>query len=80
MFGNTPTTKSANAPPNSTEEYRRQCEVRTLIRWARKDKNWFRVQKYLESKPVQARAEKLKTDVREQFRKGNQGKNKEWIE
>jgi len=51
-----------------------------LIRWARQDKNWQRVQDFLESKPVQARAAKLKTDVKEQYRKGNQGKNKEWIE
>lgn len=68
-----------NTPLTTTEEFRHQCEVRQLIAWAVEDGNWDRVEKHFNNPKVFARCEKLKADVKTQFKKGNRGKEREWI-
>ena len=57
-----------------------RCEVRTLIRWYFQDKNWNRVSEFLKSKNVKLRADKLGADVKDQFKKGNDGTHGVWID
>jgi len=62
------------------EDFRHQCEVRELIRWRIRDGHWGKVTAFLDDKRVEKRAQRLKVDIKDQFRKGNQGKDKEWYE
>jgi hypothetical protein len=62
-----------------TEEYRHQCEVRTVIRWRREDRS--RALNYLEEvkkKRGKEAGERLENDVRDQWIKGNRGQEGDW--
>ena len=63
--------------PLSNETYRHQCEVRQLIRW-RKEWGLQRFQRYLETYGFSNRIAKLRTDIADQWSKGNRGENKSW--
>jgi hypothetical protein len=62
-----------------SEEYRHQCEVRTVIRWRMEDRN--RALNYMEEvkkKRGKEAGEMLERDVRDQWTKGNRGKEGDW--
>ena len=62
-----------------TQEYRHQCEVRTVIRWRIEDRN--RALNYMEEvkkKRGKEAGEMLERDVRDQWTKGNRGKEGDW--
>lgn len=62
-----------------TQEYRHQCEVRTVIRWRMEDRN--RALNYMEEvkkKRGKEAGEMLERDVRDQWTKGNRGKEGDW--
>ena len=59
------------------ETYRHQCEVRQLIRW-RKEWGLQRFQRYLETYGFSNRIAKLRTDIADQWSKGNRGEDKSW--
>jgi hypothetical protein len=62
-----------------TEEYRHQCEVRTVIRWRRDDRS--RALNYLEDvrkKRGKEAGDRLENDVRDQWAKGNRGQEGDW--
>jgi len=63
-----------------SEAHRHQCEVRELLKWRLYDGHWDRVTRYLDDPRVKRRSDKLKNDLRIQFRKGNQAKEGEWYE
>ena len=62
----------------SDEEYRHECEVRHLIVQA-KEKGRAWVVGYLEHKNVAARSVRLRKDLNEQIRLGNQGERGTWL-
>jgi len=63
----------------STEEHRHRCEVRWLIRAAQeKGRAWVRA--YLGDKRVEGRRERLRADLNEQIRRGNEGGDGEWMD
>lgn len=63
----------------STEEHRHRCEVRWLIRAAQeKGRAWVRA--YLGDKRVDGRRERLRADLNEQIRRGNEGGDGEWMD
>jgi len=59
------------------EEQRHQCEVRQLIKW-RQEWGLQRFQRYLETYGFSSRIAKLRTDIADQWAKGNRGKKGEW--
>ena len=62
-----------------TQEYRHQCEVRTVIRWRMEDRN--RALNYMEEvkkKRGKEAGEMLERDVRDQWTKGNRGAEGDW--
>jgi hypothetical protein len=62
-----------------SQEYRHQCEVRTVIRWRIEDRT--RALNYLEAVRVKRgkeAAERLERDVRDQWQKNNRGKEGDW--
>lgn len=62
-----------------SEEYRHQCEVRTVIRWRREDRN--KAHDYLEAvkkKRGEKAGQELERDVRDQWTKGNRGAEGDW--
>ena len=62
-----------------SEEYRHQCEVRTVIRWRREDRN--KAHEYLEAvkkKRKEEAGQHLERDVRDQWSKGNRGAEGDW--
>ena len=64
---------------NSSEEYRHQCEVRTVIRWRAENRD--KAISYLQlvrRKRGDAKAIKLERDTREQWSRGNRGIEGEW--
>jgi hypothetical protein len=63
--------------PHSDETYRHQCEVRQLIRW-RKEWGLQRFQGYLQNPKFSPRLAKLRTDIADQWKKGNQGEKGDW--
>lgn len=63
----------------STEEHRHRCEVRWLIRQTReRGRAWVRA--YLGDKRVEGRRERLRADLNEQIRRGNEGGDGEWMD
>lgn len=62
----------------STEQYRHECEVRTLIRARRQyGRQWLR--EWLEDAKVAGRKEALMRDIREQMERGNDGGHGKWL-
>jgi hypothetical protein len=62
---------------DETERHRHECEVRMLLREARKrGREWVR--SYLDHKDVKGRREKLRADLNAQIKAGNTGKDGEW--
>lgn len=62
----------------SSEQYRHQCEVRHLITQAReRGRDWVRA--YLDHKAVAGRQAKLRADVNEQRKLGNDGREGVWL-
>lgn len=60
------------------EQFRHECEVRNLIRQARKrGREWVR--SYLDRKDVKGRRERLRADLNAQIKAGNTGKDGEWL-
>lgn len=62
-----------------SEEFRHQCEVRTIIRWRMEDRD--RALRYLDGvkqRRGEKAGERLDRDVREQWKLGNRGKENEW--
>jgi len=59
------------------EEQRHQCEVRQLIKW-RKEWGLQRFQGYLQTNGFSSRIAKLRTDIADQWAKGNTGQKGDW--
>ena len=59
------------------EEYRHQCEVRQLLKW-RKEWGLQRFQGYLQATGFSSRIAKLRTDIADQWSKGNRGEEGLW--
>jgi hypothetical protein len=62
---------------HSDEEQRHQAEVRQLIKW-RQEWGLQRFQRYLETYGFSNRISKLRTDIADQWSKGNRGEGKSW--
>ena len=62
---------------NTDEEHRHKCEVRQLIQW-RQEWGLQRFQRYLETYGFSNRITKLRTDIADQWAKGNRVKKGEW--
>lgn len=59
------------------EEYRHQCEVRTLIR-ERIEFGDGHLLKFLNNKHVEKRRDRLEYDIQDQWKKGNRGTHGDW--
>jgi len=61
----------------TNEEYRHQCEVRQLLKW-RKEWGLQRFQRYIQTTGFSSRIAKLRTDIADQWSKGNRGEKGLW--
>ena len=64
---------------DTSEQYRHECEVRTLIRAIAepgRGRPWVR--DYLDHKSVAGRRERLRADLNTQIKAGNSGQEGEW--
>ena len=71
-------TKTRKTYGDTSEEYRHQCEVRTLIRNRIKFGRQYLVN-FLNQKAVKGRRAKLEQDILEQWNKGNVGEKDVWL-
>jgi hypothetical protein len=65
-----------------SEEYRHQCEVRTVLRW-RRDYGGYKAHEYIDSiekKRGKAAAERLMRDCQMQWSFGNRGQEGQWLD
>ena len=66
--------------PDNSEEYRHQCEVRTVLRWRVEDRN--KAIEYIalvRKKRGNDAAKLLEKDCKDQWQLGNKGENNEWF-
>lgn len=66
--------------PDNSEEYRHQCEVRTVLRWRAENRN--KAIEYISvvrAKRGDRAAQILEKDCRDQWQLGNRGENNEWF-
>ncbi len=74
-----PMTWTLNVTKND-EEHRHRCEVRALIRATQEaDKGRVWVRDYLADPRVSGRRENLRKDLNDQIKKGNMGRDGEWL-